>query len=169
MAPFISLNGKGAFAMGDLLQPMHLFVLGIACLFVYLPLVFVPKIFYILTIQKTLHKCAPEVCSIDPGTCWLFLIPLVSTVWHFFMMNGVSRALAAEFARRGVPFMGEQPGHDIGLAMCIVGACVLVPGLCGLAFPAYLVLWILYWMKINEFSRRLDLPVSQPGSTVAIS
>lgn len=155
--------------MGELLQPMHLLVLGIACLFILLPLLLLPKIFYILTIQKTLLKCAPATRQIEPGLCWLFLIPLVAIVWHFFMMNGLARTLAAEFARRGIPAAEAQPGHGLGLAMCIVGAAGVVPGLGGLAFPAYIVLWIIYWMKVSEFSRQLDLPVLQPAAPVAIS
>ena len=148
---------------------MHLLVLGIAFLFISVPLLLLPKIVYILTIQKSLRKCAPITRQIEPGLCWLFLIPFVAIVWHFFMMNGLARTLAAEFAQRGISTTEAQPGHDLGLAMCIVGVGCVVPGLCGLAFPAYIVLWIIYWLKISEFSRQLDLPVLQPTAPAVIS
>lgn len=155
--------------MGELLQPTHLLVLGIVFLFLCAPLLLLPKIFYILTIQKTLQKCAPATRQIDPGLCWLFLIPFFAIIWHFFMMNGLTRTLAAEFARRGIPTPEAQPGHDLGLAMCIAGAGGVVPGLGGLAFPTYIVLWIIYWLKISEFSRQLDLPVLQPTASATIA
>ncbi len=41
--------------MGELLQPWHLLVLG----FVFSGFFLVPNIFYILTLQRALARCAP--------------------------------------------------------------------------------------------------------------
>ena len=142
--------------MGDLLQPMHLLVLG----FFFTFLVLVPKIFYILTLSNALNKCHPAVRKIDPGMCWLYLVPIVSVVWHFFMVAAVADSLGAEYYRRGVPLTEPRPAYSIGLACCVCGACSLLPLINLLAMPAQLVLWILYWSKTAEFSRRLDYPAA---------
>ncbi len=87
---------------------------------------------------------------------WLLLVPLVGRVWHFFVVSGMANSLESEFTRRNIPPVAERPGYSIGVAMCVFRVCVFIPGLGILAEFAGLVLWIIYWSKIAEFSRRLE-------------
>jgi hypothetical protein len=48
------------------------------------------------------------------------------------------------------------PGQSIGMAMCICCVCGIIPLLGIFAGLAYLVLWIMYWVKISEYSRILS-------------
>jgi len=138
--------------MGELFQPTHLLVLGLLVIFSSL----IPKIFYILTLSNVLNKCHPMVRKIEPGMCWLYIVPIVGIVWHFFMVAGVADSLGAEFYRRGTPSPDPRPAYSLGLACCICGACSVLPLINLLTLPTQLVLWILYWVKISEYSRRLD-------------
>ena len=139
--------------MGDLLQPWHLMVL----LFVFGIFFLIPAIFYILTLQKTLHQCGPVSRTMEPGMVWLLIIPFVNLVFHFFVVLAISKSVANEFARRGIPSYDPQPGQPVGLAMCICGCCTLVPFLGFAAALAHLVLWIIYWVKVADYSRRLSM------------
>lgn len=147
--------------MGTLYQPTHLLILVLLAGLIGI----VPVIFYILTLQKALHKCAPQSRTIDPGMCWLSIVPLVSMVWNFFLVLGVANTLSNEFALRGAPVQGEKPGQSIGMAMCICAVCSVIPILGVLASLASLALWIVYWVKIAEFSQKLD--VVQPVAQIA--
>ena len=138
--------------MGDLLQPWHLIVL----FFFFGVLFLLPAIFYILTLQRTLYKCAPSSRTLDPGMVWLYIVPLVNLVFHFFIVFGLAKSLRNEFNRRSLVVPEEMPGQSIGLAMCICACCAIIPLLGLLAALAHLVLWIVYWAKIAEFSRMLE-------------
>jgi hypothetical protein len=139
--------------MGDLLQPWHLIVLE--CVFVFFVLFLIPAIFYLLTLQKVLAKCSPASRTMQPGMVWLSLIPLFNLIWNFFVVMGVANSLGNEFARRGIPSPEALPGKSIGLAMCICVACGIVPLLGALASLAAFVLWIIYWIKIANYSGML--------------
>jgi hypothetical protein len=142
--------------MGDLLVPTHLIILG----FFFSFLILIPAIFYLLTLQNTLGKCAPATRTMEPGMVWLQLIPFFHLIWSFFVVMALGESLGNEFRRRGVPNTDRQPGQSIGMAMCVCGCCAMIPLINFLAGPAAFVLWIIYWVKIAEFSRLLDLPAA---------
>lgn len=149
--------------MGDLLQPWHIVVL----FFFFGVLFLLSAIFYILTLQNTLNKCAPTSRTLEPGMVWLYIVPLVNIVFHFFIVLGMAKSLRNEFNRRGIHVEDPTPGQSIGLAMCICACCSIIPVLGFLAALAHLVLWIIYWVKISEYSRTLEQPqMIAPSSAV---
>ena len=88
---------------------------------------------------------------------WLWLVPFVNLVWPFLVVSALSKSLGNEFRARGI-FQEPEPAKGLGLALAITGACIAVPILNILAMPVHLVLIILYWVKIAEYSRLLDGP-----------
>ena len=140
--------------MGELIQPMHFILLLIP---VVLGIFLLPGIFYVLTLQNTLKQCSPASRTLEPGMTWLYLVPLVNIVFHFFIVFGIAKSLRNEFDRRGIPCSEPLPGQSIGLAMCICACCTVIPLLGLLAAIAHVVLWIVYWVKVAEFSRMLVL------------
>lgn len=137
--------------MGELLQPWHIVALAFVFSFFFL----IPAIFYILTLQKALERCAPVSRTMQPGMVWLLLVPLFNMIWSFFVVLALARSLANEFARRGIPGPEPEPGQSIGLAMCICACCGFIPILGVLASLASLVLWVMYWVKISGYSQAL--------------
>jgi hypothetical protein len=89
---------------------------------------------------------------------WLYIVPLVNLVFHFFIVLGIAKSLRNEFNRRGISVMNAAPGQSVGLAMCICACCSIIPVLGLLSALAHVVLWIIYWAKIAEYSRRLEQP-----------
>jgi hypothetical protein len=136
---------------------------GLVSLLVIALVVFViallPAIFYILTIQKALNRCAPENRAMAPGLVWLLLVPLLNLVWHFFVVINVAKSLGAEFQTRG---MAEEPepGKKLGLTICILACCGIIPLLGVLCSLGALVCWSLYWVKIASFSAKLAEPAA---------
>ena len=125
-------------------------------MFLLIPLVIglVVAIFYILSLQKTLNKCAPENRAMQPGMIWLMLVPLVNLVWHFFVVINMAKSLGAEFQKRG---MAEEPepGKKLGMIMCILACCGIIPLLGVLCSIGALVCFVMYWLKMAEFGKKL--------------
>lgn len=139
--------------MSDYFQPMHLLII-----FFIFGLFLIPVIFYLLMLQNALNKCAPVSRTMEPGMVWLMLIPLFHLIWQFLVVVALAKSLGNEYRRRGIPCPDPLPGQSIGMAMCICGCCGIIPIVGFLAGPAAFVLWIIYWIKIAEFSRILDFP-----------
>ena len=134
-----------------------LMIVLIACAICLLPM-----IFYILTLQKALNRCAPENRAMAPGLTWLLLIPLVNMVWHFFVVLNLAKSLGAEFQKRGIA-EEPQPGQKLGLIMCILMCCGIIPILGILCSLGGLVCWIMYWVKIAGFSAKIAAPAAAPA------
>jgi hypothetical protein len=118
-----------------------------------------PAIFYLLALQKALNRCSPENRAMAPGMVWLMLIPLFNIVWHFFVVINVAKSLGAEFQKRGITEEPE-PGKKIGMIMCILACCGIIPILGVLCSIGALVCWILYWIKVTGFSAKLAAPAA---------
>jgi hypothetical protein len=140
-------------------QRFHALVaaVGVLGLLVFLAIAVTVKVFYLLTLYRALNRCSPESRAMDPTLVWLNFIPCFSLVWQFFVVINVAKSLGAEFKKRGI-VAEEQPGQAIGLAMCILSVLCAIPYVNCLMAPAALVCWIIYWVKIAEYSKRLIAP-----------
>ena len=127
-----------------------------------LVILLIPAIFYLLTLQKALNRCSPESRAMQPGMVWLMFIPLFNLVWHFFVVLNIAKSLDVEFRKRNIA-VESDPGKTIGLAMCILACCGVIP-LIGILFSlGCLVCWIIYWIKIAGFSGRIASPMGTPA------
>ena len=122
-----------------------------------LAVMLVPAICYILTLYRALGRCAPENRTMDPGLAWLLLVPVVGLVWHFMVVLNISRSLKQEFSARGIACEPE-PGKSVGLTLCILSVCSIIPFVGPLAGLGALVCWIVYWARISSLSQRIALP-----------
>jgi len=114
----------------------------------------VPAILYLLTLRKALNRCSPENQAMAPGMVWLMFIPLFGLAWHFVIVLNLAKSLGAEFSKRRIS-AEPNPGRDLGLVMCILGCCDLIPHL-RLPFSlGFIACWIVYWVKIAGFSSKL--------------
>jgi hypothetical protein len=117
-------------------------------------IILIPMIFYILTLQKALNRCAPENQAMQPGMVWLLLIPCFGIIWSFFVVINLAKSLGAEFQKRGLAEEPE-PGKMLGLIMCGLMVAAMIPFIGGLFGLGGLVCWILYWIKIAGYSAKL--------------
>lgn len=120
---------------------------------------FVVGIFYLLTLQNTLHSIAPQNRTMRPAQVWLLLIPFFGTIWHFIMVGNMADSIENEFRARNWPTIA-RPTYSLGMAVSILGVCALVPiGIIRFfGVIAYLICWIVYWVQINDIKQRLSVP-----------
>jgi hypothetical protein len=116
----------------------------------------IPTIFYLLTLQNTLHEVSYENRKMQPGQVWLTLIPLFGIIWQFIIVNNIADSLKLEFAQRNINVGEDRPGIGIGLAYCILVCCGIIPFLGILTGLAGFICWIIYWVKIGDFKTRLQ-------------
>ncbi len=130
---------------------------------IVIPIVFgivlLPAIFYLLSLQRALEKCAPESRTIEPGKVWFLLIPIFNLVWNFVVVSNMSKSLRSELLRRGMPNVEPEPGQPVGLAMCILAFAGLIPVVGVLFSFAGFICWIIYWVKVSDYSRALSAPM----------
>jgi hypothetical protein len=120
----------------------------------------IPFCLYFRTLSRALRKCSPESRTMQPGMVWLVLIPLFGFIWNFIVVLALAKSLDNEFRARGITDAEPEPGKTIGLAMSVCMACGMIPILGGIASIVALVLWVMYWIKIADFSKRLDEPAT---------
>jgi hypothetical protein len=127
--------------------------------------VLVIVLLYLSFLAGVLRKCSPWSRTMQPGMVWLMLIPFFNVIWSFIVVLAIADSLGNEFRLRNIPVDDPKPGKSIGIAMAVCQACGIIPLVNILAGLAGLVLWIMYWVKIAEYSRQLDLypiPIAAP-------
>jgi len=116
-------------------------------------LVVVPFFFYLLMLQRALHRCSASNRALPPAMVWLLLIPVFDLMWHFVVVARLAKSLEAEFRARGLA-AEPAPGKSLGLALCLISCGICFPFL-RVLWPALLVCWVLYWLKIAGYSAQL--------------
>ena len=116
----------------------------------------VPMLFYILTLRQALRQC--ESPTISARSLWILLLPVLGTIWHFFVVKEICESLSDEFERRHRRNPDPTVGQSIGIAMCVAGGLSMFPALLLIASIAYYILWVLFWVNVREISRLLDTP-----------
>jgi hypothetical protein len=138
----------------------------IAMMLTVLPIVFlvalVPTVLFFLTLQRALARCAPTARTMSPGQVWFGVIPVFNLVWPFYMVNAISTSLHNEFVRRGI-VEEPAPAKTIGMAFATLGLLSIIPLLNILTALPTLVCWIVYWVKIAGFSKKLAAPPAVPA------
>src|SRR5580698_1210855 len=64
-------------------------------------ILFILKIFFVLTLSRALGRCRPRNRTISPGRVWLMLLPFFDIVWQFIVANRVPESIRNEFLDRG--------------------------------------------------------------------
>jgi hypothetical protein len=78
-------------------------------------------------------------------------------VWQFIVVLNMAKSLGCEFQKRGIA-EDPKPGQQLGMIMCILICCGIIPFLGILCSLGGLVCWILYWLKIAGYSNRIAAP-----------
>lgn len=152
---------------------------------ILLAAILVPAIFFLLTEANTLKLISPENRLMRPGQVWLQLIPLFGQIWQFVVVTriagsiqkqwqagdedsilGISAEAAADTGKR-------KPTMGIGMAYCqlSVGSILCnyifkaredyrLGAIVGLIGLASMICWIVYWVQLAGWKRRLKSKVA---------
>lgn len=148
-------------------------ILGFALLLAFL----VPAVFFLLTQQNTLKLIQPINRTINPGQVWLQLIPVFNLYYQFVVVTGISNSLQREFnsyfndsdsilpdERVTGATGGKRPLYSSGMTYCwlflISTGGRWLPSffslLSGLVSFAAIVFWIVYWVQLVEYKKKLQ-------------
>lgn len=125
-----------------------------------------PAIFFFLTQQNTLKNVRVQNRTLSPGQVWLQLIPIFNIIWQFIVVNRIAESIERELRAENqfsfeqeqpdTGYAAEKPTYGIGMAYCILSVCSFVPILGTFAAIASIVCWIIYWVKLADYKRRLE-------------
>jgi hypothetical protein len=165
---------------------MELLAGFLVCVAVLVAIALLLQVLFCLTLYRTQSAVAEPNRELAPGLVWLEMIPLFNLVWGVIMVPRLSSSLRREFEDRGWRTEGEQFGLGVGMiwawgnvANAVIGVIEVIVELAGLegvslalsltTLPigvALLVLWIVYWVQMAQYGRRLreGQPAYAPGS-----
>lgn len=119
----------------------------------FLLAILVPAIFFLLTLQKTLSVIPFESRLMQPGQVWLLLIPLFNFIWMFVTVNRLADSIKNECARLNIPTEEARPTYGIGISMCVLIICRMIPAIGAFSAIPGVVCWIIYWVKVNKYRK----------------
>jgi hypothetical protein len=115
---------------------------------------------------------------IQPGLIWAQIIPGIGQIWQFFVVTYIADSIRKEFASRqddsvlGVPDpaaveeWGKRPTFAIGIAYSTLTALTVlinifsssneILAMGGLFSLAGIVCWIIYWVQLGRYKRKLQ-------------
>jgi hypothetical protein len=103
----------------------------------------------------------------SPGEVWLQLIPLFNLVWQFVVVSRIAKSIQKELsADNRISFEqqeqnliayqeGPKPTYNVGLAMCILNLCSIIPVLGSFALFAGLICFIIYWIQLSSYKNQI--------------
>ena len=118
-------------------------------IFFLIAIAFIPLIFFLLTLQKTLNVISVENRKMAPSNVWLMLIPLFNIIWQFIMVSKIADSITWECMKLNIPVKETKPTYSSGLTWNILSVCSFIP----IVPLVSLVFWIVYWTKVNQYKK----------------
>lgn len=128
----------------------------ITVIIVGLIICYIPYIFYLLTLQKTLKLVGEEHQAMSPGLVWLNLIPIFVLGWHFYTVSKVSTSLG-RWHSANEELDPDNGANTMGITACALMIASIIPFIGGFLGLAALIVWIIYWVKIAGYNKKLKV------------
>lgn len=138
----------------------QLFGLGIG-LFILLYLIFIGGAFilfayYYKTMIDVMSLVRPTNRQIGIGNVMFTVIPLFNLVYGFIVFPKICESIGKEYKQLGLPEDGDF-GKNAGIAMQSLLAAMIIPILNVLAIIPFIILAIVFWVKIDGYKKKLEL------------
>lgn len=139
--------------------------LGLAIILPVVVIGLVIAILFLLNLQNLLKAISSQNRKMDPSMVWLAIIPVFQIIWMFIVVSKISESIQAEYSLRGLS-AEPRPTYSIGLAMCILNVCCLIPFVNFFAGIALLICFIIYWIKTSEFKHAIKQMPAYTGPEI---
>jgi hypothetical protein len=158
-----------------IMEPLPSDLAAAIILAIFLLLAFIVLgVFFLLTQYRTLEAIRPENRRMRSGQVWLQMIPLFGLIWQFIVINRIADSICEAlnsptgdsiFAENFVP-SNERPTYAIGLAYAICFCVSFLPiySIRNAASLAGVIFWIIYWVKLAKYKRKILKCAQLPGS-----
>jgi|GEM_PF-642703 len=118
----------------------------------------VPLFFFLLNLRNLLEKVDVRNRAMSPENVWLNFIPVFNLGWSLYTVTKVRDSVRDEYRSRGWS-VDSDLGYNVGVAAGILLICSVVLGwvpVIGFGLSvAFLVCWVIYWLKTNDLKNRL--------------
>lgn len=111
--------------------------------------------FYLRSLSRLLKVIQPGNRRLEPGLVWIGMIPGVNLLWPFVMNPLICSSVKKEMESRGIDEYGDY-GMALGIISPLLAFGGFVPYVGRLINVAGLITWCLFWVKMNEYRKRLD-------------
>jgi hypothetical protein len=128
------------------------------------------SVLYIKNLQDLLKQVDPKNRLVHPGFVWMLYIPFYGAVIYPFMLYPrIAESLRKEFDARNNPQDGDY-GKSLGIVLPILLCCMIIPILNILALLGFIVIGIIYWVKMAQYKSLLrSLPKAEGGVRISSS
>ena len=126
------------------------------------------SVFYIKNLMDLLKEVDPKNRQVHPGFVWMLYIPFYGAViFPFSLYPKIAESLKREFNDRNSPQPGDY-GQQLGFILPFFIIGMMIPFLNFLAIPGFLVVGIIYWVKMAQYKRMLrSLPKVSGGVRIS--
>lgn len=141
--------------------------------FLFFAVFFIPAVLFMYTQYRTIKLVQTRNRYIAPGEVFLQLIPLFGMIWQFFVVIRISNSIRKELAERTFSFEEgspvyveneERPAYKIGITYCVLFCCYLIPVIGETAFLAGMICWVIYWIQLWKYKKKLELKRHLPAA-----
>ncbi len=118
----------------------------------------IPLFFFLLNLHNLLDRVQPSNRAMPPGYVWLNFIPIFNWYWSIHTVIKVRESVQAEYRSRGWAADGDF-GYSVGMGAAILFIVMSffrwIPFVGWVVSLAWLVCWIIYWLKASELKGRI--------------
>jgi|GEM_PF-4725817 len=127
---------------------------------------------FALTQYRVLELETPQQRKIKPALVWLTAIPYIGSVFQFYFTKHLAASIGRQLHENNRQQI-KQPTLAIGLLYCVLSfiACVIgiikyfsssnYSTLNGWSFIFWLICFIIYWVRLGVFKRRIQQAQTQ--------
>jgi hypothetical protein len=126
------------------------------------------SVLYVKNLMDLLKQVDPKNRQVHPGFVWMLFIPFYGAVIYPFMLYPrIAESLKREFDDRNSPQPGDY-GKSLGIVLPILIICMIVPFVNILALLGFIVIGIIFWVKMTQYKRMLRaLPKVAGGMSIS--
>lgn len=147
-------GGPGGAGPGAGGPPPEVIIFLVVFVVILLAISLLIQVLFLLTLSRALQECDERNRTMEPVQVWFNLIPCFNLVWIFFTVSRVPESISNEFYDRGLRPDGDF-GKSVGMTYAIMVLCANIPYIGGIFGIVALVCFILFWIKIAGYGRRL--------------
>lgn len=144
----------------DSMYTSQLLGIGIGLLiFLYLIIVggiFVLFAFYYKTMIDVMSLVRPTNREIGIGNVMFTVIPLFNLVYGFIVYPKICESIGKEYKKLGLA-QDKDFGKSMVIALQVLMLSMIIPILNILAMTPLLILFIIFWIKIDGYKKKLEL------------
>lgn len=142
--PDVFSTGPYAFVTAGFIFLYFVFVIGIVLI----------HVFYNKTMIDVMSYVRPSNRQTSASNILLNYIPLFGIVYSFIVYPKICDSIKKEHEDLGISDRSDY-GKGLALALCILIVAMVIPFLNFLAFLPAIIVWILFWVKMDGYKNEL--------------